>query len=113
MKLLRLSSPAAKLVIALAGHKVLRLYGRALKYGVTVRRMLVAWVILLVVVKPIVLLTTRANPNLDLVARSLNACAGLVDFVLFVALISIVAALWHRSRYRDVNDPPPRVSFPV
>ena len=109
MKLLRLSSPAAKLVIALAGHKVLRLYGRALKYGVTVRRMLVAWVMVFLVNDVVM----YANPNHGSITGSLKLCADLVETVLSVALISIVIALRLRGRYRDITEPPPRVSCPV
>ena len=109
MKLLRLSSPAAKLVIALAGHKVLRLYGRALKYGVTVRRMLVAWVMVFLVNDVVM----YANPNHGSITGSLKICADLVETVLSVALISIAIALRLRSRYRDITEPPPRVSCPV
>ena len=109
MKLLRLSSPAAKLVIALAGHKVLRLYGRALKYGVTVRRVLVAWVMVFLVNDVVM----YANPNHGSITGSLKLCADLVETVLSVALISIAIALRLRSRYRDITEPPPRVSCPV
>ncbi len=71
--------------------------------------MLVAWVMVFLV-NDVVL---YANPNHGSITGSLNLCADLGETVHSVALISIVIALRLRGRYRDITEPPPRVSCPV